>query len=169
VGVAALAVGLATGSACSGPSGSKEAFCEEVSQVPALESVLARFSEADPEVLQDRIDRARAAYEELADAAPGAIRDDADAVVGLVDEILAAVEDHASDPAAAADQLRDVMDEHEGVDRARQQVATYAQDECGVRLDPTLGPSTDDEATTTTAPEGTSPAGTDEVTTTTVG
>ena len=38
--------------ACTDSPGSKEDFCEQVAQVPSLESVLSRFSETDEEVLQ---------------------------------------------------------------------------------------------------------------------
>ena len=132
-------IGLLAVSACTGTTGSAEDFCDEVAKVPALEAVLARFSEADPQVLQDRIDRARAAYEALAEAAPDAIDDETDQVVELVDAILASVEDHPTDPAAAANQLRRVVAQHAEVDQARAKVTEYAQDECGIRLDPTLG------------------------------
>jgi hypothetical protein len=136
--------------ACGGDGGSQEAFCAEVAEVPALESVLARFSEADPQVLADRIERARAAYQDLADAAPDAIGDETDDVVEVVEEIFAAVEDHPTDPSAAADQLRVVMADHPEVEAARREVADYALEACGLRLDPTLG-SSDDASTTTTA------------------
>lgn len=159
----------AAATSCGGDEGSTASFCAEVAEVPALETVLARFSEADPQVLQDRIDRARSAYEDLADAAPEAIASETDEVVKLVDEVLAAVEDHPSDPAAAADQLRVVMAEHEGVDAARRDVAAFAQEECDLRLDPTLGSSTDDETTTTTGASSTSTTEVDDVTTTSGG
>lgn len=151
---------------CSSSSGSQEAFCAQVAQVPALESVLARFSEADPDVLADKIDKARAAYEELAAAAPGEIDDEVDEVVAMVDATLEAVEDHPDDPAAAADQLREAVADRPDLDDARTKVAAYAQDECDVRLDPTLAPA--DESTSTTLSSNIEPpAG--AVTTTTAG
>jgi uncharacterized protein HemY len=163
--IVAIVIAATAATGCGGDEGSTASFCAEVAEVPALESVLARFSEADPQVLQDRIDRARSAYEDLAEAAPGSISAETDEVVELVDEVLAAVEDHPNDPAAAADQLRVVMAEHEGVDAARREVASFAQEECDLRLDPTLGSSTE-EVTTTTGASTSSTSAADDVTTT---
>ena len=87
---------------CTDDSGSTEAFCAQVKQVPALESVLSRFSEADRDVLADRIEKARTAYEELAETAPKAIADETDQIVSLVEAILDAVEEHPTDPAKAS-------------------------------------------------------------------
>lgn len=126
------------GGACSDTPGSTEAFCAQVRQVPSLESVLSRFAEADASVLQDRIDKARSAYEDLASAAPSSIAEDAEAVVALVDDVLAAVEAHPDDPAKAADELRAAMDEHPDVEASRSVVARFAADECDVVLDAPL-------------------------------
>jgi hypothetical protein len=134
--------------ACSDDDGSVEAFCAEVEALPALESVLSRFSEADPDQLADSIERARASYRDLVDAAPDEIRGETDAVVALVDDVFDAVERHPDDPEAAADELRAAMADHPDVEQARTAVAGYAEAECGVELDPTLGTST------TTAPGG---------------
>jgi hypothetical protein len=144
---AALTITLGP-TACSGDDGSVEAFCAEIEALPSLESVLSRFSEADPQQLADSIDRARASYEDLASAAPSEIRDETEAVVALVDDVLDAVERHPDDPKAAADALRSTMDDHPDVEQARTAVASYAEAECEVELDPTLG------TTTTTTPGG---------------
>ncbi len=48
---ASAAVVLVGATSCSKPAGSTKAFCAQVRQVPALESVLARFSETDPDLL----------------------------------------------------------------------------------------------------------------------
>ncbi len=142
----ALLGGTATG--CSKETGSTKAFCAQVKQVPALETVLDRFSEADPDALADRIEKARTAYDDLADAAPAQIADETDQVVSLVDAILEAVEQHPTDPAKASAQLRKAVAAHKGVDADRAEVAAFAQRHCDVRLDATLtgGPS----STTTT-------------------
>lgn len=154
----ALAAALALGtSACAEDSGSTEAFCEQVRKVPALESVLSRFSEADPDVLADRIVKARAAYEALETSAPDAIRDETEDVVALVIAVLQAVEDHPTDPAAAADQLRDEVAARPEAEASRKEVAAFAQDECDVRLDPTLAPSSGTSTTTTAATSTTVP------------
>jgi hypothetical protein len=165
VALVALAVAVAP-SGCSRSSGSTEAFCREVRQVPALESVLNRFSEADPDLLADRIAKARAAYERLADAAPGEIRDETAQVVELVDAVLQAVEDHPSDPAAAADQLREAVADQPEAERSRAEVAAFAQERCDVRLDPTLAPSSGSSTTVAPATTTTTAAG---ATTTTAG
>ena len=148
-------LGAAALAGCSKPTGSEEKFCDQVRKVPALESVLARFSEIDVDVLQERIDKARAAYEELAVAAPSAIDVQTDEVVGLVDAILDAVEENPTDPAKASEQLRTAMADHDGIGDARAEVASYAEEECGVQLDATLTDTT--ETTGTTA--GTSTTG----------
>ncbi|MCU1372228.1 MAG: hypothetical protein JWO77_3422 [Ilumatobacteraceae bacterium] len=152
----ALAALLAAGAlaACTSDSGSAEDFCAQVKQVPSLETVLSRFSEADPDVLQDRIDKARNAYDGLAAAAPDEIGDETDQVVSLVDAILSAVEENPADPAKAAAQLRTAMADHKGVDADRAAVAAYAQQECDVQLDATLsdgvGATTTSSTTSTT-------------------
>lgn len=161
----ALALAVA-GVGCSRSSGSEEAFCAQVAEVPALESVLARFSEADPDVLADKIVKARAAYDALADAAPSEIDDETDDVVAMVDATLQAVEDHPDDPAAAADQLRDAVADQPDIEASRAAVAAYAQDECDVRLDPSLAPAGDGSTTTTLRSNIEPPA---SVTTTTAG
>jgi hypothetical protein len=155
-----LAVALVAGvvSGCTSDGGSTEAFCAQVAKVPSLESVLSRFSEADTTVLDDRIDQARTAYADLAEAAPKAIDDETDEVVSLVDDILDAVEQHPTDPAKAATQLRKAMAAHKGIDADRAKVAAYAQKQCDVQLDPTLSEGTGTSSTTggtvtTTAPE----------------
>ena len=165
--VAALALVLAATSAgCTDDGGSTASFCAQVRQVPALETVLARFDETDPDVLADRIDKARTAYDALADAAPGDVRDETASVVALVDEVLDAVTDHPTDPAAAADQLRRAVADHPEAEQARAKVASFAQRECDVRLDPTLAPS---EGTTTTAAATATTAAADTETSTTGG
>jgi hypothetical protein len=122
-----------------------------VAKVPSLESVLSRFSETDPEVLTERIANARTSYAELAAAAPSAIDSETDSVVALVDDVLDAVEANPDDPAKAAEQLRDAMATHENVDAAQTAVTAYALDECGVRLDATLGDESETTTTSTTA------------------
>jgi hypothetical protein len=157
---AALLAALVTVTAlagCSQDSGSEEAFCTEVAKVPALESVLSRFSETDGGLLQDRIDKARAAYTALGEAAPADIADATDDVVALVDEILTAVEAHPDDPTAASDQLRDAMADHPSISTHRAELASYAEETCGVQLDATLsGPGTSSTSTSTTGSSGTS-------------
>jgi hypothetical protein len=159
-GTFAAALLLASGglAACSDDAGSPEAFCAQVEQVPSLESVLSRFSEADPDLLADRIAKARAAYDELAEAAPAEIEDETDQVVALVDAILDAVEEHPDDPAKASAQLRTAMADHEGVEADRAKVADYAQATCDVQLDATLSEggatSSPNSSTTSTAASG---------------
>ena len=156
---AILASGVLAG--CSRSSGSTEAFCTQVEKVPALEAVLARFSEADPDVLSDRIAKARTAYDALADAAPDEIADETDQVVSLVDDILTAVEQHPTDPAKASAQLRAAMAQHKGVEADRAKVTAYAKEQCGVQLDATLGDGVGSTATSssTTAPTGSTTTG----------
>ena len=152
VALTSVAALLVTGAAgCTDDGGSTTAFCARVKEVPALETVLDRFTEADPTVLDDRIEKARTAYDDLAEAAPKQIADETDSVVDLVDEILDAVQQNPTDPDKASDQLRKAVAAHQGIDADRAAVAAFAQDHCDVQLDATLssGPS---GATTTTAP-----------------
>lgn len=137
---AALAATATVGAlaGCTTEPGSTEAFCLEVRKVPSLEAALTRFSEADPDVLAERIDQARDAYDALADAAPSEIDAETDDVVALVDEVLTAVEDHPTDPEAAADQLRDAMADHPDAAASQAAVSEFAKTECDVTLDPTL-------------------------------
>lgn len=144
---ALCATALLATAGCTHSSGSTTAFCEQVAQVPALETVLARFSETDPGELRTRIDKARSAYHALGSAAPSEIHDETAQVVDLVDDILDAVADNPDDPVKAADQLRKAMADHKGVAGARTKVAAYAERHCKVQLDPTLTGST----TSTTA------------------
>ena len=137
-GLAALVCGALLVSGCTGDGGSTEAFCDKVDEVPSIEAVLSRFSEVDADVLADKVEKARAAYHELEDAAPGEIDGETAAVVSLVDDIFDAVIEHPDDPEEAAAQLRAAMDEHEGVDDDRAAVTAFAADECGVTLDADL-------------------------------
>lgn len=163
----------AAASGCSKPSGSTEAFCAQVKRVPSLETVLDRFSEAEPAALSDRIEKARTAYDDLAEAAPKQIAEATDQVVSLVDALLDAVEEHPTDPAKASAQARKAVAAHKGVEADRAEVAAFAQDRCDVRLDATLtGGSTGSTTTTTevdtviTAPSsGSSTSTTDTATT----
>ncbi|MFN8019279.1 MAG: hypothetical protein U0P45_14320 [Acidimicrobiales bacterium] len=136
-----LAAGAATASlsACTKDSGSTAEFCTQVQAVPSLETVVTRFSETDPAVLDDRIDRARAAYHDLEDAAPKEIHGDTAEVVAVVDAVLDAVAAHPSDPAKATDALRTEVKRHPKVGAARARVVRYAKAECDVTLDGTLG------------------------------
>lgn len=159
-GAGLLALLAVVAPACADDGGSAEAFCEEVRQVPSLESVVSRFSEAEPTNLADRIAKAREAYQRMADAAPSDIDGQADAVVALVDEVLDAVEAHPDDPEAAAAAVRTAMADHEGVAEDRAEMVAYAEAECDVVLDPpvtdgaTTAPSTTSSSTTvpTSAP-----------------
>lgn len=157
---AALTLATSAGlAACTDDPGSKADFCEQVAKVPSLESVLDRFNETDPEVLDERIANAREAYAELASAAPSAIDSETDSVVALVNDVLDAVEANPDDPAKAAEQLREAMDTHEDIDAAQVAVTAYALDECGIRLDATLGDETEPDAgspPSTTVPTTTS-------------
>ncbi len=164
---AMLATGAIAG--CTTDSGSTKEFCAQIEKVPALESVLARFSEADRGVLDDRIAKARAAYDDLADAAPPAIAEETGQVVGLVNAILDAVEEHPTDPAKASAQLREAMTDHEGIDADRSKVAAFAQDECDVQLDATLTEGTATSTSTTVAGATTTVAPNSTATTTTGG
>ena len=151
--VAAALVLAAAAGACTEDRGSTKAFCTQVKQVPALETVLDRFSEADPGVLADRIEQARDAYDDLAAAAPDQIAEETDEVVSLVDATLDAVEEHPTDPAQASAQLRKAVAAHKGVESARAEVAAFAQDKCDVRLDATLTGAGSSSTTTTTEAE----------------
>jgi len=158
VAIGALAATALVG--CSDEQGSTEEFCARLSETPSLEAVLARFNEIDRGVLQARIDQTRAAYDALAEAAPASIEAETEQVVELVDEVLTAVEENPLDPTKAADQLRKVMADHPDIDEARTEVAAFAEEECDVKLDPSLAESTTTTAaakattTTTTEPGG---------------
>ena len=159
----ALAFAAVAMSSCTDDGGATEDFCAEVQSLPSLESVLSRFSDADPDVLAERIDQAREAYHDLADAAPTEVAAATEDVVDLVDAILDAVADHPEDPAAAADQLRAAVAEHPEVETSRAEVAAFAEGRCDVELDPTLSGSEAD------APDGSVPSSTEAPTTTTAG
>ena len=160
---------VALASACTNDGGSPEEFCAQVKKVPALEAVLARFSEADTDLLDDRIAKAREAYDDLAAAAPSEIDDETDQVVSLVNDILDAVEQNPDDPAKASSQLRKAMADHEGVDADRAKVAAYAKEQCDVQLDATLTEGTRASTTTTSTAGGVSTTTTGDGTTTSLG
>ena len=166
---AAVLLTTSTLAGCTSDSGSTEEFCTQVEKVPALESALARFSETDPDILTDRIAKARDSYDALAEAAPPEIADETEQVVSLVHAILDAVEEHPTDPAKASAQLRKAMADHEAVDADRAKVAAFAQDECGVQLDATLTEGSATSSTSTTAITGGATSTTAPATTTTGG
>lgn len=144
--VLALVAGGASGlTACGDDSGSEEAFCRQVTDLPPLDAAIDDFSEADATELGRRLSSTAEAYDALRDAAPDDIRGSVDEVVDLVDAILDAVEADAEDPEKVADALRDAVLEHPGAADASTRVVAYAADRCDVQLNPML----DDEPTTT--------------------
>ncbi|MCB1030194.1 MAG: hypothetical protein KDA95_02590 [Acidimicrobiales bacterium] len=134
-GVALVALTLTS---CSEQQGSTKDFCAQVKKVPAIESVLNRFTESDPAVLKERIEKASSAYQALVDSAPSEISDDVKILVAVVDETLDAAADNPDDQIAAANQLRKAMTKHPDAEKARASVATFAEKNCGIRLDPSL-------------------------------
>lgn len=157
--VAATAATMALGSVgCTADSGSEEAFCRQVKDLPPLDSVITGFSEADPAELAERLESAAASYAELRDAAPGEIRESVRAVVDLVDAVIEGVGRNPDDPEATADELRAAVVDHPGAPLAAARVVDYAQEHCDLQLDPSLdeeGPTTPGAAgsTTTAVPD----------------
>lgn len=128
---------LATASACTSESGSVEAFCEAVADIPPLATVVTGFAETHPAEMESRLVEAEAAYAELRAAAPGEIDSEVDQVVDLADEIMAAVREHSEDRDAAADRIRGSIADHPEAQEASAAVVAYASEHCGLTLDPT--------------------------------
>lgn len=129
---------LVAAPACSRDKGSKEAFCEQVAKVPALDSVVQGFADADPDELTERLDGAKDSYAALASSAPGDIRGDVAQVDSLVEVVTDAVAEHHDDPEAVTSEIRDAMADHQGADEASKRVAAYAERTCGVELNPAV-------------------------------
>lgn len=154
-GLAMLALAALGAAACTSDGGSETEFCERVATVPALDSLLTGFGNADPGELATRLDTASAAYGDLRDAAPGDIRGPVGTVVDLVDAVLDDVEARAEDPEALADALRATVAEHPDAEQAATEVAAYARDRCDVDLNPTIaGDPTGGTTTEPAAPDG---------------
>lgn len=131
---AALVVSSA---ACSSESGSVEAFCEAVVDVPPLATVVSGFAETYPAEVSSRLSDAESAYADLRDSAPGDIDDEVDRVVDLAEEVMDAVREHSEDRDAATDRIRSSMADHPDAEEASAAVVAYAAEHCDVDLDPT--------------------------------
>lgn len=147
---AALALGALAGVGCSRDAGSAEDFCRQVRVAPSLESELSRYFDGRSDA--DRLAQVRRAYDDLAEAAPDAIRDDAAAVRDLVDEVIGAARAHPDDRAKAADQVRAAMARHRDAIGSSAALTAYAAERCDVRLDPSVA-----TASSTTAPTSSTP------------
>lgn len=137
LGLAALNLGCSDG----GPE--VGSFCDELRQAPSLASVLTGFADQDPAQLEARLEEAEEQYGDLRVAAPDEIAPDVDRTVDLVDAVIAVVRADRDDPEAAAAAVRDVLADHTDAETSGLAVADYAQQECGVDLNPSL--STSDE------------------------
>lgn len=122
--------------ACSADSGSTEALCDAVAEVPPLASVVTGFAETHQAELSARLDEAQAAYEALRDSAPGEIDDEVDKVVDLVEDIMEAVREHPDDRDEAAERIRSVVADHPEVDEASAALVAYTSENCNIELDP---------------------------------
>ena len=126
-GMAAVVVGALAVAACgsSGGGGSVEAFCGLLRQFQEQEGQFENVLE-DPEQLQRAVD----AVDELADAAPSEIRDDAQTVADGFGEIARAFSDvDADDPAAALEAVQ-----FADVEEASENLGEYAEENCDLDL-----------------------------------
>lgn len=142
--ITALALGslltMTAGCTDSDGGGSDEAFCAQLADTPALSTVIERFTNTSPGDLEQRLDEAAGAYADLRSSAPGAIDDEVDTLVDLVDAVIGAVRANPDDPVAAADQVRSVMADHPDAESASEAVTTYASTTCGIELATTTVP-----------------------------
>ena len=137
VGGLVVVLGL-LGTACTGDSGDKEAFCTEIAEVAPLSTLIAGFSEADPVELDNRLETAADAYAKLRDDAPEEIRGDVDQVVDLSEAVIEAVRANRQDPEAVVDQVREAVADRPDVPAATKALSDYAAKECKVDLNPTV-------------------------------
>ena len=133
--LAVLTVAGAT-AGCAKANGSKDAFCKQLRETPALSTALAGYPSGDGSAYAEQLREARDAFGDLQKAAPRSIRADVGAVGELVDDLVEAIEDHPSDPAAVASQLRMDMLSSASAAKAALNVGNYASKECGVSLNP---------------------------------
>ena len=131
-----VACALAGLAGCSKEAGSEKAFCTDLRKVPTLESVVADYADTDPEELTARIDEAEQAFEQLRTSAPAEIDSDVDAMVDLVDDVLAAVRTNQEDPDTVAKNLREAMRGQLGAAKSSLRVAAYGATKCNVTLNP---------------------------------
>lgn len=128
--------------ACTDDSGSEEAFCSQVIEVPTMGVLLAGFDEADPVELERRLDVGMAAYESLRDEAPEEIRGRVGEVVDLVTDMIDAVRANPDDAEALAAEVRTAVAEHPDAEKAATEVDAYARITCEVELTPAVTPDT---------------------------
>ena len=107
---------------------------------PALSTVIERFTSASPGELDQRLDEAADAYDQLRTAAPSTIDDEVDTLVDLVDAVIGAVRANPEDSVAAADQIRSVVAEHPDAEAASTKVTDYASRTCKIELGTTTVP-----------------------------
>ena len=126
--------GLTAG--CAKAKGSREAFCKQLRETPAVGTALAGYPSGDGATYTKQLREARAAFGDLQKAAPRSIRADVGAVGELVDEIVDAIEENPDDPTAVAGQLRMEMLSSPSAAKSALNVGNYAAKECGVTLNP---------------------------------
>jgi hypothetical protein len=155
---AAVVLGALAAAGCTHDQGSATEFCRQVRVAPSLESELSRYFDGRSDA--DRLAQVRGAYDDLADAAPSAIRDDADEVRDLVHEVIDAARAHPDDRAKAADRVRAAMARHREAIGSSAALTAYAAERCDVRLDPSVATATSTTTTALTSTTGTSTTGT---------
>jgi hypothetical protein len=156
--LAVLTVAGAT-AGCAKAKGSKEAFCKQLRQTPALSTALAGYPSGDSATYTTQLREARDAFGDLQKAAPRSIRADVGAVGELVDDIVGAIEDHPDDAAAVASQLRMNMLTSPSAAKSALNVSNYASKECGLSLNPAAAVPPDSfDMPTSSVPPPTAPA-----------
>ena len=136
--VAALLVALvaiaATTVGCARAKGSKEAFCDQLQETPALTTALAGYALGGTETYVDQLKEARAAFGDLQKAAPRSIRADVGQIGEVVDDVVTAIEENPGNPGAVAAQLRIQMMSSASAAKAALKVSNFAVKECGVSI-----------------------------------
>jgi hypothetical protein len=139
--VAAAGLVAASALGCTSDDRTEEAFCARLSEVPALEAVVAGSDDTDPAQLDRRLRDAADAYGELLRSAPDDVDDSVSTVVDLVDAVLSTVSEHGANPERVTDELRAVTARHPGVEAASQEVVAYAAEHCDLDLAPPVAPA----------------------------
>jgi hypothetical protein len=136
--------------ACSDSGGSKEAFCEQIAQVPSFRSIFDTYDPADPAAARAQLNAAVEQLHALQDAAPGEVRDDVETVADVAERLVKALgEIDPADPLSGLEGLDNLQADFDAVEEASTNVATYTQSQCGITLD--TAPPTTPLTTPTTA------------------
>ena len=122
---------VASGAACSDDEGSAEELCAAGRRDPTTLSGVAGCAPSGAADALDRLRTARVSLGELRDAAPSEVRDDLDVEIAYVQALIDGLSSlEGSDAADAVEVVRQVTEDHPGVDEAAAELEAFSTSHC---------------------------------------